>query len=311
MATMTDSTTGTLKKAKRFNRFDNPWINPSLIVGSFLILLILVGSLVGRAAWDTDLAFVGSAPLKLPPVGFSRTTIRGTTEGTWEHPLGTDGDGRDMLALLIVGAPRTLAIGFIAATVGMLIGILLGFTAGFVGGRIDDVIRLATDVTITIPPLLVLIVVQSIIPVNLVGMAFLIAAFAWPAPTRYIRAQVLSMRESGYVKMAQVSGVPTHKIMFNEILPNLIPYLAASYIGNTTGAILTAVGLEVLGLGPQRVPTLGSTIYWSIQLSALIQNLWWWWGFPCILLAIMFIGLLLVNLGLDEVSNPRLRKASE
>ena len=169
---MATATAGKLKS--RFNRFDNPWFNPSLIIGVSLILFILLGSFVGRATWDTDLAFVGSAPLKLPPVGISRTTIRGTTEGTWEHPLGTDGDGRDILALLIVGAPRTLAIGFIAATAGMLLGILLGFTAGFVGGRIDDIIRLATDVTITIPPLLVLILVQSIIPVNLVGMALLI-----------------------------------------------------------------------------------------------------------------------------------------
>lgn len=308
---MATATASNLKKANRFNRFDNPWFNPSLIIGVSMILFILLGSFVGRATWNTNLAFVGSAPLKLPPVGFSRTTIRGTTEGTWKHPLGTDGDGRDMLALIIVGAPRTLAIGVIAATVGMLLGIVLGFTAGFVGGRVDDVIRLASDVTVTIPPLLVLIVIQSVIPVNLVGMALLIALFSWPSPTRLIRAQVLSMRESGYVKMAQVSGVSTFNIMFKEILPNLIPYLAASFIGNTTGAILTAVGLEVLGLGPQRVPTLGSTIFWAIQLSALIQNLWWWWGFPCLLLAVMFISLLLINLGLDEVSNPRLRKSSE
>jgi len=298
-------------KPKRFNRFDNPWINPSLIIGAILILLIPLGSLVGNLVWDTDLAFVGSAPLKLPPVGFARDTIRGETIGTWDHPLGTDGDGRDILALIIVGTPRTLAIGVIAATAGMLLGIILGFTAGFMGGRVDDVIRLASDVTITIPPLLVLIVIQSVIPVNLIGMALLIALFAWPSPTRLIRSQVLSMRESGYVKMAQVSGASTFDIMFKEIMPNLIPYLAASFIGNMTGAILTAVGLEVLGLGPQRVPTLGSTIFWAIQLSALIQNLWWWWGFPCLLLAIMFIALLLINLGLDEVSNPRLRGASE
>ncbi len=300
-----------LKKAKRLNRFDNPWLNPSLLIGASLILLIIFGSLIGRVVWDTDLAFVGSAPLKLPPPGFSYTTVRGTTEGTWDHPLGTDGDGRDILATIIVGAPRTLAIGIIAATIGMLIGIILGFTAGFMGGRVDDIIRLASDVTITIPSLLVLIVIQSVVPVSLITMALLISLFAWPSPTRLIRGQVLSMRESGYVKMAQVSGATTFDIMFKEMMPNLIPYLAASFIGNTAGAILSAVGLEVLGLGPQRVPTLGLMISWAIELSALIQNLWWWWGFPSLLLAIMFIGLLLINLGLDEVSNPRLRKASE
>jgi len=122
-----------LKKANRFNRFDNPWFNPSLIIGASMILLILLGSFVGRATWNTDLAFVGSAPLKLPPGGVSRTTIRGTTEGTWEHPLGTDGDGRDLLAPIIVGAPRTRAIGVIAATTGMLIGIILGLPLIHIG----------------------------------------------------------------------------------------------------------------------------------------------------------------------------------
>jgi peptide/nickel transport system permease protein len=300
-----------LKKANRFNRFDNPWLNPKLITGAFLILFVLVGALIGRFLWDTDLALVGSSPLKTPPVGVSHTTLRGTTTGTMEHPLGTDGDGRDMLAVMIVGAPRTLAIGLVAALAGMGIGILLGFTAGFVGGRVDDFIRIASDTTITIPSILVLIVIQSIIPVNLVGMALLISLFAWPGPTRLIRGQVLSMRESGYVKMARISGVSTFDIMFKEMMPNLIPYLAASFIGNMQGSILAAIGLEVLGLGPQRVPTLGKSIYWSIQLSGLSQGLWWWWGFPALILVIIFIGLLLINLGLDEVSNPRLRQKVE
>ncbi|MEZ4631368.1 MAG: ABC transporter permease [Deinococcales bacterium] len=300
-----------LKQASRFNRFDNPWLNPKLLIGVFLIFLILGGAFIGRFLWDTDLALVGSSPLKKPPVGFSHTTLRGTSVGTMEHPLGTDGDGRDMLAVMIVGAPRTLAIGFIAALAGMGIGILLGFTAGFMGGRVDDIIRIASDTTITIPSILVLIVIQSVIPVNLVGMALLISVFAWPGPTRLIRGQVLSMRESGYVKMARISGASTFDIMFKEMMPNLIPYLAASFIGNMQGSILAAIGLEVLGLGPQRVPTLGKSIYWSVQLSGLSQGLWWWWGFPALILVIIFIGLLLINLGLDEVSNPRLRQRVE
>ena len=138
----------------------------------------------------------------------------------------------------------------------------------------------------------------------------LIAAFVWQSPTRLIRAQVLSMRESGYVQMARLSGASTGHIMFREMLPNLVPYLFGSFIANVTTSIVTAVGLEVLGLGPQRIPTLGRVIYDAINSGALIQNLWWWWGIPTLLLAVMFIGLLLINLGLDEVSNPRLRRLS-
>lgn len=297
------------KQMGRFNRWDTPWLNRNLIIGTVIIGLILFAGIAGRLFWNADLAYVSSSPLNLPPVGFENQRKQ---VGTWEHPLGTENSGRDMLALIIVGAPNSFLVGVIAAAVGMGGGIILGFTAGFVGGKVDDFIRLISDVTITIPSLMVLIVIQSVVrQVELTTMALLIAMFAWPHPTRLIRAQVLSMRESGYVQMAKLSGASTFSIMFREIMPNLIPYLFASFIGNATGAILAAVGLESLGLGPQRVPTLGGTIYDAISNSALLRNMWWWWGLPTLLLAFMFIGLLLINLGFDEIANPRLRKSSQ
>ncbi|MEL6517357.1 MAG: ABC transporter permease [Pseudomonadota bacterium] len=294
------------KSQGRFNRFDNPWLNPKLLWGIGILLGIVLLGVIGRLIWNTELVFTGSTPLRLPPIGFEN--LRGQP-GEGAYPLGTDGAGRDLLALLIIGAPNTLMIGAVASLIGMTTGIVLGFSAGFIGGRTDDVIRITSDVMITIPPLLILVVFQSVYgDVSLLLMAFLIAGFMWQSPTRLIRAQVLSMRESGYVKMAQLSGASTSHIMFREMMPNLIPYLFGSFIANVTTAIVTAVGLEVLGLGPQRIPTLGRVIYDAINSGALIQNLWWWWGLPTALLALMFIALLLINLGLDEISNPRLRK---
>jgi peptide/nickel transport system permease protein len=296
------------RQAKRFKRFDNPWMNPKLIWGAALLLGIIFIGIVGRFFWDLDMVFTGSSPLKLPPVGFEN--LRGQA-GVGAHPIGTDGGGRDMLAMIIVGAPNTLFVGLLASVIGMSIGIFLGFSAGFLGGRIDDTIRVGADVMITIPPLLILVVFQSAFgDVTLTMMALLIAGFVWQSPTRLIRAQVLSMKQSGYVQMAQLSGASTSHIMFREMMPNLVPYLFGSFIASVTTSIVTAVGLEVLGLGPQRIPTLGRTIYEAINAGALIQNLWWWWGIPTLLLAVIFIGLLLINLGLDEVSNPRLRKLS-
>jgi len=292
----------------RFNRWDTPWINPKLLSGAALIAAILLLGVLGRIFWNTDLALTGSSPLNLPPVGFTSTR---NLVGTWDHPLGTENSGRDLLALIIVGAPNSFLVGVIAAVVGMGVGIFLGFSAGFLGGRVDDIVKLLSDVAVTIPALMVLIVIQSLIrQVEVTTMALLISMFAWPGPTRLIRAQVLTMRESGYVQMAKLSGASTFSIMFREIMPNLIPYLFASFIGNATGAILTAVGLETLGLGPQRVPTLGGTIYYALNAAAILRGMWWWWGLPTILLAIIFIGLLLINLGFDEIANPRLRQAS-
>jgi len=316
MATLeTTSPAGTAvrvqKQMGRFNRWDTPWLNTKLIAGVTVIVFVLLFGLLGRLFWDTRLALTGKSPLNMPPVGVT-STLGGTLTGTWAHPLGTESSGRDMLALMIVGAPNSFLIGIIASTVGMGLGILLGFSAGFIGGRVDDVIRILADVAITIPSLLVLIVIQSLLrQVEITTIALLISVFAWPTPTRLIRAQVLSMRESGYVQMAKLSGASTFSIMFREILPNLIPYLFASFIGNATGAILAAVGLETLGLGPQRIPTLGGTIYFAIQGSALLRNMWWWWGLPTLILAIMFVGLLLINLGFDEIANPRLRQSSQ
>jgi len=289
-------------------RFDNPWLNPKLIWGVGILLGIVALGILGRIFWDPELVFVGSGLPRQTPLGFEN--MRGQA-GTLAHPLGTDGGGRDLLALLIIGAPNTLFVGLLASLIGMTIGIFLGFSAGFIGGRTDDTIRVLADVMITIPPLLILVVFQSSFgDVSLTMMALLIAGFVWQSPTRLIRAQVLSMKQSGYVQMAQLSGASTFHIMFREMMPNLVPYLFGSFIASVTTSIVTAVGLEVLGLGPQRIPTLGRTIYEAINAGALIQNLWWWWGLPTLLLATMFIGLLLINLGLDEVSNPRLRKLS-
>jgi len=263
--------------------------------------------MIGHIFWDTEMAATRSTPLNLPPYGFENMRKQ---PGVIEHPLGTTNAGRDMLAVLLVGTPATMSIGFIAAGIGMLIGIILGFSAGFYGGWWDDLVRLLADTTTTIPALAVLIVIQSLFRVEVNTMAAMIAVFFWPGPTRYIRAQVLTMRESGYVKMAKLSGAPERDIMFKEMLPNLIPYLAASFIGNTSGAILTAIGLEVLGLGPTRMPTLGVTIFFSLEAAAILRDMWWWWGLPTLILILIFMGLLMINVGLDEVSNPRLRKAS-
>lgn len=227
---------------------------------------------------------------------------------TWDHPLGTESSGRDMLAVLLVGAPRSLRIGLIAASIGMLIGVVLGFTAGYMGGWVDAIIRTLSDAIIVIPVLAVLIVIGAYVRVLQVeNMALLLAAFLWPGPTRLIRAQVLSMRERGYVQMARISGASSFSIMFGEMMPNMLPYIAASFTGNVSAAILAATSLEVLGLGPTRIPTLGMTIYYAIQSAAVLRGMWWWWGIPIAALVVVFSGLFLITVGLDEIANPRLR----
>lgn len=298
---------GTIRK-RWLNTWDSPWLNPKFLIGlAMMMVILLMGAAGPLGLWDTTLARVASSPLNLPPV-WVQDAGPFFGEPTSEHPLGTDSDGRDMLAVLLVGAPRSLHIGLIAAGAGMLIGVVLGFTAGFAGGWIDNVIRTLADSIITIPALAVLIVISAFVrQLSVPVMALLLAAFAWPGPTRLLRAQVLSMRERGYVQMARLSGANTVSILFREMLPNMLPYLAASLTGNVSGAILAATGLEALGLGPTRIPTMGMTIYHAMAVSALFRNMWWWWGTPIVALIVVFTGLFLMTVGLDEIANPRLR----
>jgi peptide/nickel transport system permease protein len=306
-ATTVDETTTV---TKRRGKSKSPWLNIKLLLGFGIIVLILLIQLIGPILWDTDMAKVASAPTNVVPFWVEANKALAFKDPMLEHPLGTDSSGRDMLALIIVATPRSLWVGLIAATIGVGVGIIIGFGAGFMGGKFDTVSRVLTDAWITIPGLAVLIVIASYVrEFEIWTMALIIALFAWPGPARIIRAQVLTMREHGYVQMAQLSGVPTIDIMFREMMPNLMPYLAATYTGAVSGAILAAAGLEILGLGPTRIPTLGMTINHAMRASAILRGMWWWWGFPIILLVLIFVALFLMTVGLDEVANPRLRGA--
>lgn len=291
----------------------SPWINNKLIGGGVVILLAFSLNVIGSLVWDTSMATAASAPLNCPPVWVDAEAYgRGFSEPNSDHPLGTESTGRDILALILVGTPRSLRVGFVAAGIGTLVGIILGFMAGYVGGWVDTVIRILADSMVTIPALAVLIVVASLVnQITIENMALLLALFAWPRPTRYVRAQVLTMREQGYVQMARLSGASGIDIMFKEMMPNLLPYLAASFVGTVSANILGATSLEALGLGPTRIPTLGMTIFYAINGAAILRGMWWWWGFPILILIVIFLALFFMNIGLDEIANPRLRGAKK
>ena len=139
-------------------------------------------------------------------------------------------------------------------------------------------------------------------------MALVIASLAWLYPARTIRSQVLTLRERAYVQIARLSGTSGPGIIIKELMPNLLPYLMASLVGSVSAAILASIGLDILGLGVFEAPTLGMTLYWVNFTGAVINGWWWWWLAPIIVVAILFIALFLISIGLDEIANPRLRR---
>jgi peptide/nickel transport system permease protein len=140
-------------------------------------------------------------------------------------------------------------------------------------------------------------------------MALIVALLSWRWPARTIRAQVLTMRERTWVQVARLSGMAGPKIILLELIPNLLPFLAAALVGAVASAILASIGLEALGLGPADSPTLGMTIYWVIFYAALLHGFWWWWLPPIVIIGVLFVGLFNLASGLDEIANPRLRKS--
>ncbi len=222
--------------------------------------------------------------------------------------MGTDSLGRSIAVQLAEAVPNSMQIGLIAAALGTILGALIGFAGGYFGGVVDSLLRVLIDVFLSVPSLLFLILIAALVrSVGVQTMALIIGLFAWAWPARQVRAQVLSLKERGFVQVARLSGMSGPEIIVRELMPHMLPWLGANFVNAFIAAVLAESGLSILGLGPQREMTLGMMIYWALSYSAIFQNLWWWWITPVITLMALFLSLYLVHIGFDEVSNPRLR----
>ncbi len=272
--------------------------NPALGFGLAILLGLFLFTTIGELVMDTEQAYALSVPTNQPPSA--------------EYPFGTDSQGKNLLACMIVGTRMTLMIGLIAGVIGLGAGTVLGFVSGYYGGVVDNMIKFVVDVLMTIPSFLLLVIVASTLKepdkMKVVEMALILSIVAWVRPTRTIRAQVLSMRERAFVMMAKLSGMSGIEIIIKELMPNLMPYLAISLAGAVSGAVLGSLGLESLGIGNRREPTLGMTIYWLRYYNAFLSGMWWWIIEPVAVIALIFIAFLLISIGLDEVANPRTRR---
>lgn len=271
--------------------------NKQLLVGLIMLGALALFVILGHLLYKVDLYRPLSVPAGRAP--------------SPQFPLGTDSQGRDLLAVMISGIPLTLFIGVAAGLIGLAIGTVLAFAGAYYGGLLDAFVRGLVDVGLTIPTFLVLIIVAISIhsAMTVPQMALVVAALSWLWPTRTIRAQVLSMRERAYVHVARLSGASNLRIIFLELMPNLLPYLAASLVAAVASAILASLGLEALGLGAVDSPTIGMTIYWVIFYGALLQGMWWWFLPPIIVVVMLFMGLFGLSAGLDEWANPRTRRS--
>lgn len=283
-----------MRRVLRFFRENTRFLIGLVLFVVLCLLALLQPLLVRWQLGEISPMTVGTFPLYVDPNG--------------DNLLGTDRMGRDVLSVLLVGLRYSLAIGLLAGTMATFVGIVVGFIAGFQGGWVDNALRTFTDMILVIPTFPILVTLSAYMKgLNVVTMALLLAAFSWPFSARAIRSQVLSLRERGYVDLARVSGLSSMEIIFQEILPNLLPYLGVGLAVSTVGAILAEVGLELIGLGPGNVATLGLMINWAIGWGAMSLGKWHLIAAPAGVLVILFFALNLMNIGLEEAFNPRLK----
>lgn len=271
--------------------------NKSLVVG-VLILIFLAGfTISGFLTRDLKTAYPLTVKSKQPPSN--------------EFPLGTDYFGRDLTTAMAVGLWQTALIGVLAGALGTLIGVVLGFISAYFGGPVDAVIKGICQILTPIPPFLIQVIIAGSLDkrdVTIFTMAFIVVLLAWMGPTLVIRSQVLSMKERQFVSVAKLSGMGDLGIIFGEILPNLLPFIAAAFVDQVFKAVFASFYLAVLGLGPLREPLLGNTI-WAAQGQSAFFNGWWWWPMaPAVAMVLILGSLALVNMGLDELANPRVRR---
>jgi len=271
--------------------------NKGLAVGLIILVALILFTVIGFMTINPKHAYPLSVATKKPP--------------SWQYPFGTDFFGRNLLAAMVVGMWQTAVIGVIAGGLGTLIGVVLGFTSAYFGGWIDSTVRTICQILTPIPVLLIQVVVAGSLDkrdVTIVTMALIVVMLAWMGPTLVIRAQVLTMKERQFVSVAKLSGVSDVGIIFKEILPNLLPFIAAAFVGQVFSAVFASFYLAVLGLGPLREPLLGNII-WAAQLQGAFFNGWWWWPIaPSVGMILILASLALINMGLDELANPRVRK---
>jgi peptide/nickel transport system permease protein len=272
--------------------------NKGLVLGLAILLGLFLFTVIGMLTIDPKHAYSLSVPSKRPP--------------SLEFPLGTDFFGRDLYAAMVVGLWQTALIGVLAGAIGTTIGVTLGFISAYFGGALDAGIKGICQILTPIPPFLIQVILAGSLDkrsVTIYTMAFIVVLLSWMGPTLVIRSQVLSMKERQFVSVAKLSGMGDMGIIFTEIMPNLLPYLAAAFVGQVFGAVFASLYLAVLGLGPLREPLLGNTI-WAAQTQSAFFNGWWWWPMePAIGLVLILGSLALINMGLDELANPRIRKS--
>lgn len=275
--------------------FSTPLAIAGVTVFAVIALAAIFAPLLARYA---PLDMVG--PLGAPPSG--------------SHPFGTNDSGQDIFSQVVYGARFSLAVGLGTGASITVLATVVGMTAGYVGRWLDDLFSMVMNVFLVVPQLPLLVVIAAYVPLKgndpigaAITMITVITITGWAWGGRVIRSQTLTLRNRDFVQASIVSGESKRRIIFQEVMPNMISLLANTLIMSSMGAILTEAGLDYLGIGSVSQVTWGSMLNKAQATSTLFSGEWWCFVFPGLAIAVTVMSMILMNYGVDLISNPRLR----
>lgn len=267
--------------------------NPPAIIGGLLLTLVLAGALFAPVLATHD-------PEK--------RVARPHQPISAEHYLGTTRSGRDVYSQVLHGGQKSLTVAISAGIIAMSIAVIIGISAGYFGGKIDERLNFLTNVFLVFPQLPLLIVLAAFLgQVGSLVITVLLGITSWPWGARVIRAQTMAIRSKEFIISAEVMGESKVRIILVEILPNLVSIVFGGFLGTVIYAMGAEAGLGILGLGDATEVSWGSMLYWAQTSSSLYTGAWWEMLVPAMALAITGGALALINMSIDQVSNPKLR----
>lgn len=283
--------TSTKKKRRRqrFRFLRNRKSLGGVAILAFFVIIALIGDRI--APYDPSAL---STDLLQPP--------------SWHHWLGTTHMGQDVMSQLLVGTRSVLLVGFIAGGVASVLSVLVGVTAGFLGGVADEALSALANIFLVIPGLPLVIIIAGQLPnAGSVTIAVVLAATGWAWGARVLRAQTLSLRRRDFVEAARANGESTWRIICFETMPNLTAIIASNFVNTVMFAILAQITLAFIGVTSISDWDWGTVLFWAQNQQALSRGAWWWFVPAGLCIAAVGLALTLINFGIDEFVNPRLR----
>jgi peptide/nickel transport system permease protein len=266
--------------------------SPKALCGLAIFAVFTLAAVIGPYIAPYDPSLTSTAALQPP---------------SWHHLLGTTQTGQDVFSQLLVGARVTMLVGFVAALISTALAVLVGVSAGYTGGATDEVLSMTSNIFLVIPALPLMIVLSAYLKSGgWLTVALVISIVGWAFGARVLRAQTLSIRQRDFIRSSRAMGERHWRIVLIEIMPNLSAVIVTTFLFSFIAAVLAQAGLAFLGLGSASEWSWGEMLFWAQNAQAFTLGAWWWYVPPGLCIALLGMGLTLINIGSDRIIDPRL-----